>query len=509
MARGDNRNCCPLPAGKTPVRRVNGFSASWSIREEVRRGTVFTFTTKEGISMAHRAYFLLIACLALPLFFGTGRESAAADNGGGITVRQTVEAAIAFNPNIKAFQEYRQAAEYDLSRARSGWFPRVDVRAGFGFEQVSDTSTRTTSPQGRRTFYSTDDASLTVSQTIWDGLSTWYRVSIGESRLTSAANRLFDNAEALTLDALLAHIEIYRQRRICALAELNVKNHRTILSSQMERQRSGASTLADVTQTQSRLARTEASLAESRSALEVAMANYKRLTGADAGVLAPPLSPAEAYPSLDVALAGTQYGNYKIKAQLADLETAQFQTELDKSPFHPQITFELGPSYSYREGSSLDDTGSMVFMLRAQWNLFNGGYDYYNVKGDKARSRQTQHELAALRDNISEETTATWSELLSAKEQTKFYGNAVQYATRTRDMYLEQFNVGQRSLLDVLDAENEVFSSSIQYVTAQQNIVAAEYRLLALGGELLPIFGISSGGLAIETVDTEAADAPF
>jgi adhesin transport system outer membrane protein len=229
----------------------------------------------------------------------------------------------------------------------------------------------------------------------------------------------------------------------------------------------------------------------------------------DAGPLETPLSPSEAYPSLDVALASTQSGNFKIKALLSDIETAQFQTELDKSPFHPQITFELGPSYSYRSGSSLDDTGSMAFMLRAQWNLFDGGYDYYNVKGDKARARQARHELAALRDNISEETTATWSELLSAKEQTKFYGNAVQYATRTRDMYLEQFNVGQRSLLDVLDAENEVFSSSIQYVTSQQNIVAGEYRLLALGGELLPVFGLNRESLAVETADTEADDAPF
>ncbi|MDR2075315.1 MAG: TolC family outer membrane protein [Desulfovibrio sp.] len=459
--------------------------------------------------MAHRTHLRIAAGLACALFVWSGGETAAAD-GPGTTLRQTVEAAIAYNPNIKSFQEYRQAAEYDLSRARSGFFPRVDVRAGFGFEQVSDTNTRTPNyGQKRRTFYSTDDASLTVSQTIWDGLATWYRVSIGQSQLDSAASRLFDNAEALTLDALLAHIEIYRQRRICALAELNVKNHRTILSSQVERQRSGASTLADVTQTQARLARTEASLAESRSALEVAQANYKRLTGMDAGVLEAPLSPSEAYPSLDVALASTQYGNFKIKALLSDLETAQFQTELDKSPFHPQITFELGPSYSYRESSSLDDTGSMVFMLRAQWNLFDGGYDYYNVKGDKARARQTRHELAALRDNISEETTANWSELLSSREQAKFYGNAVQYATKTRDMYLEQFNVGQRSLLDVLDAENEVFSSSIQYVTAQQNVVAAEYRLLALGGELLPVFGINREGLAIETVDTEAADAPF
>jgi adhesin transport system outer membrane protein len=436
-------------------------------------------------------------CLALPLLALTCAGAAAAD---GTTLKETVEEAIAYNPNVKVFQENRQAAAHDLSRARSGWFPRMDVRAGFGFDQVSDTITRAPGArQGRREFRSTSEASLVVSQTIWDGFATWNRVSIGESQLDSAVNRLFDNAEALGLDALLAHIEVYRQRRICALAELNVKNHRTILSSQVERQRSGAATMADVTQTRSRLARTEASLAESRSALEVALTNYKRLTGKDAGNLEPPFAPKDAYPSLEVALAESQSGNFKLKALTSDAETARFQSELDKSPFYPQLTFELGPSYSYRSGSSLTDTGSMAFMLRAQWNLFNGGYDYFNVKGDKARYRQTRQELAALYDTVAQETAATWSELISAREQAKFYGNSVQYATQTRDMYLEQFNVGQRSLLDVLDAENEVFSSSIQYVTAQQNVLAAQYRLLALGGDFLPSFGIAREGLSIET----------
>lgn len=431
----------------------------------------------------------------------------AASNADVTTMRDTVAATLMYNPNIKAFQEYRQAAEDDLKRARSGWFPRIDARAGWGLEQWSDSNTRNTGrragaekyAQGKRTYYDRSEASLTISQTIWDGLATWNRYQQGKLREESAESRLFDNAEGLGLDSVLAHIEIYRQRRIVSLAELNVQNHRSILSSQSERHRSGASTMADVSQTQTRLARSEASLAESRAALEVAIANYKRLTGRIPGQIEVPADPMNAYPSLEAALAQSQVSNPKIKALRADAAAAESQTGIDFSAFHPQVYLEIGPSYSYRAQSKLTDEGGMVFMLRANWNLFNGGYDWYNVQGDKARARQARQEVTALLDNLAEETEATWSELLSSQEQARFYSNAVQYATKTRDMYLEQFNVGQRSLLDVLDSENELFSSSIQLVTAQQNVIAAKYRLLTLGGALLSSLGIERSNLAIDT----------
>jgi adhesin transport system outer membrane protein len=421
-----------------------------------------------------------------------------------VTLKDTVASALAYSPNIKSFQEYRQAAVHDLKRARSGWFPKVDARAGYGFEQWSDTVDRVHvrgqgHDQNARTFYDRSEASLTVSQTIWDGLETWNRYQIGKSRLESAESRLFDNAEALGLDGVLAHIEIYRQRRIIALAELNVKNHKMILASQRERRRSGAATEADVTQIQSRLSRAEASLTESRLALEVALANYKRITGKVPGELEAPMSPTGAYPSLEAALAQSQTGNMKVRALRADASTAESQGELDKSTFHPRIYLEAGPTYSYRVGSTLKDQGGTAVMLRANWNLFNGGYDWYNVKGSKARARQARQDINSQLNALAQETESTWSELVSSRELIKHYSNAVSYSTKTRDMYLEQFNVGQRSLLDVLDSENELFSSSIQLVTAQLNVIAAQYRLVALGGDFLGNFGVNREPLAVAT----------
>lgn len=452
--------------------------------------------------MRKKLYLLMAAAFCIVAM--NAASANAADRTGAIapdgSVKDTVLSTMYYTPDIKAFQEYRQAAEHDVARARSGWLPRVDARAGWGVEQWSSRETRNRAgKQNDHDWYERGEASVVLQQTIWDGLATYSRYRIGVTRLDSATSRLLDNSEASVLDALLAHLEVYRQRRLVALSELNVQNHKDILGSQQERQRLGASSVADVTQTQSRLARAQASLVETRSALEIAMAQYRRLVGKDPSELEAPYMPENPYPSLESVLSDSQTKNPKVKALQADVETAKAQISLDQSAFHPQIYFEAGPSYTWQaQGSETYDWGTGV-MLRASWNLFNGFYDYYNVKGNTARMRQSREQLSSQTHTLAQETAATWSALISAQEQSKFFEVAVDNSTQTRDSYLQQFNVGQRSLLDVLDSENELYSYSLQLVTSRLNEVAAQYKLKALGGELITSMGFDSGLLNVST----------
>lgn len=420
---------------------------------------------------------------------------------GPVTINDTVQLTLKNNPNIKAFQEYRQAAEFDKKRARSGWLPTLDAAAGIGFEQWSSPTTRGGGPGAQKddVFYKRYDHSVTLSQTIWDGFATWSRYRMADAMLVSAEHRLFDNAEALALDAILAHMEICRQLKMVQLSELNVANHKRILGSQYDRLNAGASTRADVTQTQARLARAETSLIEARLALDVARLNYKNLTGFEPGELVPPQAPEKMFHSLENALANSMTNNSKILSKKADIDTSSAQKDLDKSAFHPRIYLEVSNLYNWQVQDADYYTWGTAVMLRAQWNLYNGHYDWYNLKADKARVRQASLELQALRDNLAEETASTWAQWLSNIEQVKFYSAAVGYNTQTRDMYLQQFNVGSRSLLDVLDSENELYSTSMQLVTAQMNEIAAQYRLITLSGKLLGYFEVDRKGLTPET----------
>ena len=451
----------------------------------------------------------LAACLSVPLLFGTAQAAEpkgarravlpAASEG---TLEDTVYSTINYHPRLKGFQEFRQAATHAVGKARSGWLPRVDLRAGIGMEQWDDRTTRhhpLTSRQNNYDFYERREVDVVVQQTLWDGLSTKARHDIAQSKLSSAESRLLDNTTALSLDAILAHIDVCRNIRLVKLAEDNVENHKRILASQHERQSLGAASMADVTQTQSRLARALSTLEESKADLEISAASYRRLTGKAPRALITPALPVNGYTSLESVVASSQALNPKITALRWDIETAKAEVEVSKANFHPLITAEYSYGYRYQVGSDTNYNQGHAFMLRLNWNIFNGFYDWYETKNLLATSRQRRHEMDETRIALIDEAEKTWASFKSEKERARHYAMAVDQGTQTRDMYIEQFNLGQRSLLDVLDAENEVFTSSQQYTTCSMNEIANMYRLLAVGGELTYGFGVKDNVLHVDT----------
>ncbi|MCL1985481.1 MAG: TolC family protein [Betaproteobacteria bacterium] len=452
---------------------------------------------------------LLAASLGVSMAFGTaqaaekpGAKRAVLPPAAEGTLEDTVYSTINYNPRLKGFQEFRQAAIHEVAKARSGWLPRADVRAAIGMEQWDDRTTRhypDLSRQNNYDFYERREASVVVSQTIWDGLSTVARQDIAATKLSSAESRLLDNTISLSLDAILAHIDVCRNIRLVKLAEDNVDNHKRILASQSERQKLGASSMADVTQTQSRLARALSTLEESKANLESSTATYRRITGKAPRMLITPGLPSNGYASLESVVASSQALNPKITALRWDIETAKATADLSKSNFHPLITAEYSYGYNYQVGSDTGWNQGHAFMLRLQWNIFNGFYDWYDTKSNLATARQRRNEMEETRILLIEQTEQTWANYVSERERAKYYAEAVEQGTKTRDMYIEQFNLGQRSLLDVLDAENEVFTSSQQYTNSNLNEVANMYRLLALGGELTAGFGVKDNVLHVDT----------
>ena len=404
-------------------------------------------------------------------------------------VSETVRYSMKNHPRIQTYQEYRESSIYDIDRARSGWFPRLDARAGYGPRVYSDETTRARNHDDN--WYMRTDAELVLSQTLWDGWATQSRVDLAKERYSSADSRLFDNAEAIALDAVLAHIEVLRLSKIMALSEQNVISHETILASQRERVSSGASSLADVTQTQARLARAHSSVASYQGEFDSAIADYIALTGVAPQDLAAVEYPAGAPLDYQETLQRVVDANPKLAALKSDARAAVAETELAKSAFHPNIYLEAGTVYKDYIDSSESWANGATVLLRMNWNLFNGLYDYYNVKSYKALERQARSEINDPYNLLDQEVKNTWNELVAAREQVKFYSEAVDYDIQTRDMYQQQFALGERSLLDLLDSENELYSSSLMLVTSKANEVGAAYRLLALEGHLIDNLQIS------------------
>lgn len=401
----------------------------------------------------------------------------------------TVITALEYSPRLQVLQHNQQAIGHERDRARGGYYPTVDLTFGYGAEAHSDERTRREDID--HNFYERMEAALRLSQLVYDGKETSSRIGIEEAKLNSAGLRTFDNAEAIALDAIIAHMEVYRQRELVSLAERNIRDHQEILEMLEERQEGGAGSIADVDQTQARLSRAWASLTETQAGLQAAEANYQRFVGKLAGDLEFYTPPKDMIPqSLDKAIAVTHANNPKVMALGANVVEADQRVQLSRSSFLPKVHAEVSTSYEDQVESLETYEHNNQAMLRMRWNLFNGGSDIADRKAATARKMQAAAQRDDQRDIVIEETQITWAELQSARSQVISFGDSVSFNQKTLDSYLKQFNVGQRTLLDVLDARNELFQSSGLLATARVNEVVAAGRLLALAGKLTDSFQI-------------------
>lgn len=439
------------------------------------------------------------ACVfaGIGLFSGEGRRSGICGKTvtGEVTVKQTVEDTLQSHRGLKVMQENLDVVRHELRRAKAGWGP--ERRRPWGVTGASRLSNTTTRPlNADKDMYGANSISLTLTQPLWDGFATRSRVRTGEATVDSMTYRVLDNATSFALDAIIAHVDLLRRREILQLAKDNVRQHVEILDSQKERVELGAGSSADVTQTKGRLARAQSTLTDAEASLREGEASYIRLTGKPVPAsLAEVYVPEPMYTGYDAVMEVADKNNPKLKAYMSDIKAARGEKELAESAYHPKINFEVGPSYSDRSGPGSQWTSGVDAGLVMRWNLFNSGADKAGTEAAESRTRMATETLYNFHDELALEIENTWTRYLAAKEQKKYYEEAIGYNTATRDAYLEQFKLGERSLLDVLDAESELFNSSTQYTTANGNVVVGAYRLYALTGMLLPELGIKEDPL--------------
>lgn len=408
-------------------------------------------------------------------------------------------------------QENRQALEHEVDKARAGFGPSVNLSGEAGGSLLSDSSTRAQNLD--RQMYGMVQASARLTQPIWDGFATRSRVRTAKSTLQSVRHRLFDTATSLSLDGVIAQIALNRARIIHKLSKDNVAQHEKILGQTKSRMEFGADTKADESQAQSRLARAKSSLVEAEATLLAAEDTYARLTGMQPSVnMAIVPMPPVVYKNPGTVLETARMDNPKLKAYMSDIRAARGEKELADSSFYPNLSFQAGPTYSNRGGDDnrwsygVDAVGVMT------WNIFNSGADAAASKAQSARIRQARQAFYDFADDLKLDIDNTWVDYEAAKRMKSHYDEAVKAAKFTSKAYLEQFHLGERSLLDVLDASNELYNSQTQAETAASNIVIGAWRLCALTGNLLPMLNIDVaplyGNPAIDKPDRKEKFAP-
>ena len=406
----------------------------------------------------------------------SSRQSAIADN-----VTDVVKTAIEYNPQVKAAWNELQAAEHDVDVARGNYLPSIDATAGVG------RADREVDGVGS---YSTSFAELTLNQMIWDGFATRNEVERLDRAKLVSYYELLGASENVALEAVQAYLDVERYRELVRLAQENYRQHQRVYQQIEERVQNGAGRGVDLEQITGRLALAESNLMTEASNLHDVSARYLRVVGQlPTDSLAPmPRFEDDLPPSVTEAVNLAFEGNPEFHAAIENIEASRAQQEATRAAFQPRLDLQGRTGTYDNTDNTPNPRGSQdrhSIELVASMNLYRGGSDMASFRAAGDRIEQAVNQRENVCHNIRQTTQIAFNDSRQLREQLNYINQHRLSSDRVRGAYQQQFDIGERTLLDVLDSENEYFEASRAYVNAKQNVLEADARTLASMGQLM------------------------
>lgn len=403
------------------------------------------------------------------------------------SLTEVVGQTINTSPNVLIDVNRRLALDQTVEQARGGYYPKADLALGIGREWSENSSTRPGSDTLTRR-----EGSLTLSQMLYDGFAVKNTVERNQARVASAAHQVQATAEHVGLRAVEVYLEVQRRQELLALTQDNLTAHERVFEQIRLRADSGVGRKADLEQAQARLSLAQANLASAQANVREAGIRFKRVTGGMPDMLdKPAVVSCDLFPvTLDETL-GIAVANHPVlHAAIAAYDAALAEERSADAPFKPRLDADLGASWN-NDLDGVDYRNNDAYaMLRMKYNVYRGG-------ADQARVRETRHQvqeaLAIVERNkreLQESTRLSWNALETATDRLPRLKAHAEATALTRDAYAKQFNIGQRTLLDLLDSENELFTARSEYLNGEYEERFASYRLMADMGKLLDTLGV-------------------
>ena len=401
------------------------------------------------------------------------------------TLQEAVDATVKTNPQVLAASNERNAVAEEVNQARAGYLPTIDLAIGTGYESTDSPTTRTATSH-RNVHMNRDEASLNFRQMLFDGMETSNEVDRQEARSESRAYGVFGVAENTALEAVNAYLNVLRRQKLVELATTNLEAHERTHDQIKLRSERGVGRRSDMEQSQGRLALAKANQIAEQSNLRDAETAYLRIVGLNSDSLADPQAPTKLIPAtLDEAISQAIENHPILKSATADIDSANAQHGTALAPFYPRIDLEIGTTANNDLDGIDGHNNDVTAMLRLRYNLLNGGRD-------TARRQETGYlinQAAEIRNNtyrqVEQSVRFSWNALETVTNQMEYFKLHVTSSESSRDAYRLQFSLGQRTLLDLLDSENEVFVARQALVNAQYDQLSAMYRILNSMGSLL------------------------
>ncbi|CUJ81349.1 Outer membrane efflux protein BepC precursor [Shimia thalassica] len=394
------------------------------------------------------------------------------------------------NPEIKAAESNKQAIEFELEQARNFYSPKFELEAWAGTSENRGNA----SPDLGAASGSVEGYELTarVSQMLFDGYRTRSEIERQAYRIDAAAYRVLERSEVLSLEAVRLYSDVLRTRSLLSLAQRNYTYHKDVYARLKTGYDRGVIGIGDLQQGEERVYLAEDIILEFELNAEDAETLFLETVGVEPKSLQTLPSVSRAVPSsLDLALGRTRTDNPTIKFMQSDVGSAEALSRRANSNRYPSFHLEA-------EGRTGEDVGGFLgdredfrvgLVLRYEFQ----GTRKRAVRQEQARRvNESKSHLLSRTRRVESEVRQSWSTLRSAKRRLSTIQGQARLSRQLREAYENEFVVGNRSLLDVLNTQGALFQAEANLINARSLTTYAEYRLLASVGILLPTLGIKA-----------------
>lgn len=435
-------------------------------------------------------------------------------------LKTTLVEVINTNPTIQERLKNYNATKEDIDIAKAGYYPKLDISIGIGRE----TNQKRTNYDGNTTLVdengaSVDDSTLSVSQSsitltqnIFDGFSTNNQVSQQKHATKAAAYSYIENVNDIAYKLVDTYLQVMRNNELLQTSKANVQINEEISKKVQKLYDAGLTTLSEVNKIESSLSLAKSNYVVQENTLMDKGYNLQRIVGRylDADKMHKPLLNIALPANIEGAAQYAMNNNPSILVAEHNLKQAQYAYKDDKSVYYPTIDLEISQTMNKNLVGVIGDDNRLRAMAYVRYNLFNGFADKAKIQKSISKIHQNIETKNDIRRQILEGLNLSWAANEKLGDKLEHLNEYKKFALKTLTLYSKEYDLGRRSLLDLLSAQNDFIAAKQQIINTEYSMLFAKYRILDSMGTLVQtILGNETVNVnvGIETATPENTDS--
>ena len=400
-------------------------------------------------------------------------------------LKTTIEEMIRTNPTILEREKNYKASNEDIDTAFAGYYPKLNLSLGAGFEKTH----KNTIVGGENTLdFSVYQNSLKYTQNIFEGFNTHYTVKSQEFKTAAAAYSYVEKVNTTSLDMVNRYLELMKNQELLVTAKRNVSIDEEILSKVQKLYDAGLTTLSEVNKIESSLALAESNLVVQENTLLDASYNLQYVLGRklDPKKMQRPVVTTLLPKSRKEAEKFALEHNPSLIVSAYNVQLAQATKDEKYSVFYPKIDIEVSESLNKNLSGIEGQDDRFRAMAYVSYNFFNGFADTSALQKSKYSLYQEHEKKNTLKRQVIQNLNLSWSAYKKLQEQLTHLVEYKTFSKKTLELYSKEYDLGRRSLLDLLSAQNDYIKSDAQIISTEYSVLYAEYRIMDALGILVP-----------------------